>query len=277
MTCVFTPAGGVLREVARILQSIATKSVPPSESSPPVHRAGASTTSPSSAQATLGSRGSFRLDNAGAMLRESTAFGRICGGGTDPGRNPATIRAAATRLPSLPKPTHPTVAASARAERLDNSGGMLRLRVRFRRAARCCGAGRPCVARPAGESSTWNRHGWGPAHMSPRPVRRADRPERTRSGASGRGYLKRSIWPGWLLDELAGVHDPGWVEALLDRQQRLDAELADLGLHVGSVVAADRMVMGDRPPGGDDRVAGGGLELPPLLDLGAGTGAGSGT
>jgi hypothetical protein len=36
---------------------------------------------------------------------------------------------------------------------------------------------------------------------------------------------------------------------------------------MGGVVAADRVVMGDRAGGGDDRLAGRALDLAPLLDL----------
>ena len=68
-------------------------------------------------------------------------------------------------------------------------------------------------------------------------------------------------------EQLAGVHDPGRVEPLLDRAQRLEAELADLRLHVGGVIAADGVVVGDRAARGDDRLAGGRLDRPPLLDL----------
>ena len=75
-------------------------------------------------------------------------------------------------------------------------------------------------------------------------------------------------------EELAGVHDPGRVELLLDRAQHLEPGLAHLGLHVGGVVAADRVVVGDRAAAGDDRLRGGALDLPPLLELGAAAGAG---
>ncbi len=75
-------------------------------------------------------------------------------------------------------------------------------------------------------------------------------------------------------DQLPGVHDPGRVEALLQRPQGLDARLAHLGLHVGGVVAADRVVVGDRSPRPDDRLGGGRLRGAPLLDLLAGTGPG---
>ena len=46
--------------------------------------------------------------------------------------------------------------------------------------------------------------------------------------------------------ELAGVHDPGRVAAVLHRAQQLQPELADLVGQVGRVVAADRVVVGDR-------------------------------
>ena len=49
------------------------------------------------------------------------------------------------------------------------------------------------------------------------------------------------------------------------------------GAMYGSVVAADRVVMGDRPPGPDDRLAGRGLDGPPLLELVARVVAGPGT
>ncbi len=75
-------------------------------------------------------------------------------------------------------------------------------------------------------------------------------------------------------EELSRVHDPSGIELLLDRPQHVDADLADLGLHVGRVVAADRVVVGDRGALGDDRLRGGALDLPPLLDLGAAAGAG---
>ena len=48
----------------------------------------------------------------------------------------------------------------------------------------------------------------------------------------------------------------------------------DLGGHVGGVVAPDRVVVGDRALGGDDRLAGGRLGRAPLLDLLAAAGAG---
>ena len=50
--------------------------------------------------------------------------------------------------------------------------------------------------------------------------------------------------------------------------------LAHLRLHVGGVVAADRVMVGDRAAGGDDRLAGGALDLAPLLELGALAGPG---
>ena len=49
-----------------------------------------------------------------------------------------------------------------------------------------------------------------------------------------------------LRQQLPGIHDPGGVEALLERPQRLEPELAHLGAHVGRVVAPDRVVVGDR-------------------------------
>ena len=67
--------------------------------------------------------------------------------------------------------------------------------------------------------------------------------------------------------QLAGVHHPGGVEALLQRPAGPRAQLADLGAHVGRVVLADGVVMGDRAAGGDDRLTGRGLRLSPLLEL----------
>src|SRR6185436_7228713 len=56
-------------------------------------------------------------------------------------------------------------------------------------------------------------------------------------------------------------------ELLLGRAQEVEAYTADLGPHVGGVVAADRVVVGDRAAGGDDRLRSRPLDLPPLLDL----------
>src|SRR4051794_24428934 len=63
--------------------------------------------------------------------------------------------------------------------------------------------------------------------------------------------------------ELAGVHHPGGVEAVLQGVQNVEPELADLGAHVGRMVLADGVVMGDRAGGGDDRLARGCLCLAP--------------
>ena len=64
--------------------------------------------------------------------------------------------------------------------------------------------------------------------------------------------------------QLPGVHDPGRVAALLDRAQQLEPELADLVAEVRRVVAADRVVVGDRAAGGDDRARRGVLDRAPL-------------
>ena len=74
--------------------------------------------------------------------------------------------------------------------------------------------------------------------------------------------------------QLARVHDPGWVEPLLDRAQRLQPEGPDLGLHICGVVAADCVVVGDRGAVGDDCLRGGTLYRPPLLQFLARFGSG---
>ena len=55
--------------------------------------------------------------------------------------------------------------------------------------------------------------------------------------------------------QLAGVHDPGRIELALEGAQRGHAGVPHLGADVPGVVAAHRVVMGDRPAGGDDRLA----------------------
>ena len=67
--------------------------------------------------------------------------------------------------------------------------------------------------------------------------------------------------------QLPRIHDPGGVEALLDGPQRLEPQLPHLGAHVGGVIAPDRVVVRDRALSRNDRLAGGGLDRPPLLDL----------
>ena len=52
---------------------------------------------------------------------------------------------------------------------------------------------------------------------------------------------------------------PAGSSRLLGGRDHVQPELADLGPHVGRVVVADRMVVGDRPPAPDDRLARGGL------------------
>ena len=83
-------------------------------------------------------------------------------------------------------------------------------------------------------------------------------PHQARARSScGRAPTAPTVTPPSRKQQLAGVHDPGGIEALLDRAQRVEAERAGLGLQVGHVVAADRVVVGDRAAGGDDRLAGG--------------------
>ena len=65
---------------------------------------------------------------------------------------------------------------------------------------------------------------------------------------------QRSSLPGFMI--------PVGIEPLLDRAQHVEPGCAHLGLHVGGVVAADGVVVGDRAAGGDDRLAGGTLDLP---------------
>ena len=98
-------------------------------------------------------------------------------------------------------------------------------------------------------------------HRHRRPPRHRHRPDRRRRPKKPK---TNRLGVG---NELAGVHDPGRVELLLDRAQDVEAGRAHLGLHVGGVVAADRVVVGDRAAAGDDRLAGGPLDLPPLLEL----------
>src|SRR3954447_5313981 len=69
--------------------------------------------------------------------------------------------------------------------------------------------------------------------------------------------------------QLARVHDPHRIQAPLGRPDDLDPQLAHLVGHPRDVVAADRVVVGDRAARGDDRVARRPLRRPPLLDLGA--------
>src|SRR5204862_289474 len=66
-------------------------------------------------------------------------------------------------------------------------------------------------------------------------------------------------------EELAGIHDSGRVELLLDRPQRLEPERSVLGLEVVDVVAADGVVVRDRPARRHDGLAGGALGRLPLL------------
>src|SRR6476659_10928545 len=70
-----------------------------------------------------------------------------------------------------------------------------------------------------------------------------------------------------LRQQLARVHDPSRVQALLDRAQGIEAELADLRSHVGYVVAADSVVVGDGSASLDDRLRCGRLRGAPLLEL----------
>src|SRR4051794_22495533 len=72
---------------------------------------------------------------------------------------------------------------------------------------------------------------------------------------------------GCLPNQFPGVHDARRVQFGLDRLERGDAPRPDLALEVGRVVAADRVVVGQRATVGDDRLAGGLLGRGPLLDL----------
>ena len=63
---------------------------------------------------------------------------------------------------------------------------------------------------------------------------------------------------------------PAGSSRSLSARNASSPHLAHLGVHVGGVVAPNRMVVSDRAAGGDDRVARGGLERPPVLELGAG-------
>jgi hypothetical protein len=90
-----------------------------------------------------------------------------------------------------------------------------------------------------------------------------------RSGQSGVGSQPQpqpSV-PERLRQKLLGVHDPGGVEASLQRSEGLEPELADLGGDPREVSGSDRVVMGDRAAGGDDRLARRRLRGAPLLDL----------
>ena len=71
-------------------------------------------------------------------------------------------------------------------------------------------------------------------------------------------------------EQHAGVEDGAGVEGALRRRQRLAEELGPLGLVPGHVIAANGMVVGDRPAPLDQCVGGRPLDRPPLLDLGAG-------
>ena len=66
-----------------------------------------------------------------------------------------------------------------------------------------------------------------------------------------------------------GLRIPAGSTARLAAAQRLGERLRALAVVPGAVVAADRVVVGDRAAGGDHRVGGRGLDLVPLLDLGA--------
>jgi len=65
-------------------------------------------------------------------------------------------------------------------------------------------------------------------------------------------------------EELARVHDARRVDALLDRAQHRHPERAVLGLEPRSVVAAHRMVVGERAARGEDRIGRRRLRPPPL-------------
>ena len=71
------------------------------------------------------------------------------------------------------------------------------------------------------------------------------------------------------IDQHAGVEDAPRVELRLGGAQRRRERVRALAVVPGAVVAADRVVVGDRAAGVDHRVRDGGLDLVPLLDLGA--------
>ena len=80
------------------------------------------------------------------------------------------------------------------------------------------------------------------------------------------GRVRRHGLPARADDQLAGVHDPGRVQLALTARSSATPSVADLGRQLGRVVAADRVVVGDRAAGGDDRLAGRAPWRAPLLD-----------
>ncbi len=66
-----------------------------------------------------------------------------------------------------------------------------------------------------------------------------------------------------------GLSTPAGSSCSLAARSAVGEGVGALAVIPGPVVAADRVVVGDRAPGGDHGVGGGGLDLVPLLDLAA--------
>ena len=112
-----------------------------------------------------------------------------------------------------------------------------------------------------------------------RPGQRQAQPPQPGQHPVGAGQLSPPCGHGGNLvsrraDQHAGVEDPGRVDRVLGRPQRRGERLGALAVVPGPVVAADGVVVGDRPARGDDRLRGGRLDLVPLLELVAAPGRG---
>jgi hypothetical protein len=66
------------------------------------------------------------------------------------------------------------------------------------------------------------------------------------------------------VEQNAGIEQPTWIERLLCRTQRRRKEVGGFSIVPWPVIAADRVVVGDRPPGADQRVARGAFDRLPL-------------